>query len=248
MWFLADPNSRRRFLDAAGSAAFHQAAVALFAWSVFAMAPDMNYVALAVLAIDVVFFLYPVQQKPILDARSPPPEPADSDSFVPETLLLVGPPAILLCWFLTLIWSQRTLTYRELQAIVICMPIVVGVVSRAIYIRMTRYHVGITSHKTSAVGLTMLGTWALSAFLFLVLMVCLLARREQKWKREHGRDPANPPKNVQFGARSLATLAVETGGVKFVLRTFPDVTLPVTPLPLNSLQKIENRVILLSKR
>jgi hypothetical protein len=204
---MVDPNTRRRFLDTAGLAAFHQGAVALFAWSVFAMAPAMTYVALAVLAIDVVFFLIPVQQKPILDAKSPPPEPADPDSFILEALVLIGPPAVLLCLFFALIWSHRTLTYRELQAIVIGMPIVVGLVSRAIYIRMTRYHVGIRSHKTSAVALTMLGTWALSAFLFLVLVLCLLARREQKWKREHGLLPSSQP-----GQYSLSRPSAEEAG------------------------------------
>ena len=177
MWFLVDSNSRRRLVDAAGLALFHQGAVVLFAWSVFKMDSVMNFVALAVLAIDVLLFFNPLKRKPILDPKSPRPEPRDPDSFTLEAFLLIGPPAALLCWFLALIWSHRTLTHGQLLGLVICMPIVVGLVSRAIYIRMTRYHVGIRSHKTSTVAVTMLATWVFSTFFFVVFVVCLLAKR-----------------------------------------------------------------------
>jgi hypothetical protein len=42
---------------------------------------------------------------------------------------------------------------------------------------LTRYHVGIRSHKTSLVALTMLGTWVFYTFFFFVFAVWLLAKR-----------------------------------------------------------------------
>jgi hypothetical protein len=180
MWFMADLNAKRRFIDSAGLAGFHFAAVALFAWSVADMVQVMNLVVLAVLAMDVLFYLYPVKRKVILDPKSPPPQPADPDSFIPEHLMLLGPPTLLVCWFLALVWSHRTLTHGELIAVVVGLPIVVGLVSWGIYLRMTRYHIGMKSNKTNFVGITMLATWVLSTFFFVVLLVWLLVSTSKR--------------------------------------------------------------------
>ena len=65
-----------------------------------------------------------------------------------NTLCLLAPPVILILWFLSLVWGHQTLTRPELIATVAAMPAVVGLMSWIIYLRMTRYHVGVRNHAT----------------------------------------------------------------------------------------------------
>jgi hypothetical protein len=171
--------SGRRAIDAVGLALFHLAVLGLLAWSDRKMVSGLALLAVPVLGLDILYFFSPPKRRPALD---PKPDVANPKPGEPtgalwiEHLVLLAPPVILILWFLSLAWAHQTLTRPELITTVAAMPVVVGLVSWVIYLRMTRCHVGVRNNATKFIALAMLATWIGATFLFVLLAMCLLMR------------------------------------------------------------------------
>ena len=171
--------SGRSAIDAAGLALFHIAVLGLLAWSDRKMASGLALLAIPVLALDILYFFSPPKRRPVLDPKPDVanPKPAEPiGAFWIEYLVLLAPPVVLILWFLSLVWAHQTLTRPELIATVAAMPIVVGLMSWIIYLRMTRCHVGVRNNATKFIAFSMLATWIGATFLFVLLTMCLLLR------------------------------------------------------------------------
>lgn len=143
------------------------------------MAPGVLMLALMVVVMNLFYFLSPPKRQPFLDPKrdaSTPVEKIRARSFALKIFALLAPPTALICWFLTVIWAHRTLTAHEQIAVLIAMPVVVGLVSWIIYLRVTRHHVGERNKATQFVALSMMATWIGSTFLFFALLACCLAK------------------------------------------------------------------------
>lgn len=174
--------SSRRMIDAGGVALFHLAIFGVIILASPKSAHIMPIMAGAVLGIDAVLFFSRPKRKPILDPETAPAHPQKYmplTSFAVEFFVLLVPPALLIGWFLWIIWEHQTLSRNQLIGVLVGIPAVVGVVSRIIYLRMTRVHVGIQNNATQFIGLSMIATWIVSTILFIVLGLCLLLR----WKK-----------------------------------------------------------------
>ncbi len=145
------------------------------------MAPGVLLLAVPVLAMDVLYFFSPPKRRPLLDPEPGVDKQAQTPrtgSFALEILVLLAPPVILILWFLSLVWAHRTMTRHELIATLATMPVVVGLVSWIIYRRMTRHHRGVRNNVTQFIALSMLATWNGSTFLFVLLVMCFLLRKQ----------------------------------------------------------------------
>lgn len=174
--------SSRRTIDAVGVALFHVAICGVFILASRKMAQTALVLAGFVLVIDAFLFLSQPKRKPILDPETGPPHPekyVPATAFALEFFVLLVPPALLIGWFLWIIWEHRTLTRNELIAVLVAIPAVVGVVSRIIYLRFTRRFAGIQNNTTQFIALSLTATWIVSTILFIVLGFCLLLR----WKK-----------------------------------------------------------------
>lgn len=181
--------SRRRLIDAAGLAASHLALVGLVAWADRSLGPTVLLLAVPVLALDVVYYLFPPKRKPRLDSEADigaPDRRSEAGSFTIDYLILLAPPALLVACALFLVWSHRILTKGELLWIVLGMPVVVGLVSWLYYLRSTRCHGKVRNQTTGFLAVAMVATWIISTFVFVVLLVLLLVNSfvAAEWPRD----------------------------------------------------------------
>jgi hypothetical protein len=132
-----------------------------------------------VLGADLVCFFSPDKYRTVRDRKPEPGDPtlaASAGSFALELFVLLAPPVAFITWLLILIWQHQTLTRNELLITVIAMPAVVGLISWIIKTRLTRCHVGIVNQTTKFIAMSMLGTWILSTFFFIVFLCALLMK------------------------------------------------------------------------
>lgn len=170
--------SRRRMVDALGLALFHLAIIGTVAWA-FRLTSALKLIALMVFALDMAFLLIPPKRKPRLDdepGKSPAVPRPDPRKYVLDCLLLLVPPAGLVGWFLLLIGAHQTLTLNQQIGVLIGIPVVVGLVSRIIYLRMTRHHKGDKGGIARFVAFSMLATWIGSTFLFFLFLAEVLIK------------------------------------------------------------------------
>lgn len=171
--------SRRRVVDTAGLAFFHAAIVGLFAWGSRDAVFVWTMLAIPVVAMDFVYLWKPekhrVKLEPIPDPEAPS-ELAQMKPFALELSVLLGPPLILICWFMYLIWVHQILSQYQLAAVLVAIPVVVGLVAWIMKVRMTRHHAGVKNSATKFIGLSTLLLWIGAVFLFVILLGAFLVR------------------------------------------------------------------------
>jgi hypothetical protein len=172
-------NKTRRMIDTSGLVLFHLAIFGLIAWSDHKAATAMALLGIPVMAMDLTYYFSPPKRRATLD---PKPESGDPDliasarPFAVELFVLLAPPVAFITWLLFLVWQHETLSRNELMAIVIAMPVVVGLVSWIIKVRLTRYHIGIANQTTKFIANSMLGTWIGGTFFFVVFLVSFVMK------------------------------------------------------------------------
>jgi hypothetical protein len=172
-------NKTRRTIDTGGLVLFHIAIFGLIAWSDHKAATAMAFLGIPVLGMDLTYFFSPPKRRATLDPKPESGDPAQTASIRPfalELFVLLAPPVAFITWLLFRVWQRQTLSRNELLAIVIAMPLVVGLVSWIIKVRLTRYNIGIKNQITKFIAYSMLGTWIGATFFFVVFLVSFVMK------------------------------------------------------------------------
>src|SRR5579871_6172974 len=104
--------SGRRIIDTGGVVLFHVAIFGVFILASPRLVHTMPIMAGAVLGIDALLFFSRPKRKPILDPETGPPAPkkyVPLTAFTLDFFVLLAPPALLIGWFLWIIWEHQTL-------------------------------------------------------------------------------------------------------------------------------------------
>jgi hypothetical protein len=172
-------NKLRRMVDTSAVIVVHLAIVGLVVWTIQKQAEVLAVLGIFVLIADLACFFSPDKYRTVRDRKPESGDPAPTasvGSFALELFVLLAPPIAFITWLQFLIWQHQTLTRNELIVVVIAMPAIVGLVSWIIKARMTRRHVGIVNQTTKFIAFSMLGTWILSTFFFVLFLGALLMK------------------------------------------------------------------------
>jgi hypothetical protein len=175
----APRNNTRRAMDTGGLALFHLALVGLVVWSKGIDVKVLALMGAGLLGLDFVNFFSPPKRKAILDPKLESDNPvsiAAIESFAFELFVLFAPPLVFCIWLQFLVWRHRMLSRNELLAIMIAMPVVVGLVTWIMKYRSTNHRVGISKQSDRFIGFSILGIWIGATFFFVVFLGAFLMK------------------------------------------------------------------------